>query len=501
MLFYAPPDFTSLEGDDARQSVSSRSYLSNRRDLASKHGRGSPRSLSPPTDEDISTIAAEAMKWADVRSVVSSRTKTVNGNGNAKGKDAVVQGEQGSGGQPIAWGECGGGTDIIPPLEIPKVSVLTEMLEGQGQSKRVMNLKVYTPFGREEGRKLEPIHVKVPESANATDVIKATLRILKETQEVNQNPDVYKLRVAEDDSGNPDEDLPVLDKKTGLRRMGFDALVLCFATPGMRKPREKTLEDLMFTVVCGIDKKRFRRVNLPPDVVFKDAVGLICEKFKKDPNRHVLRLLADGTEKDVFSENHVPYTDRSLGALHREYGIRELYLRSKGKEAEDPESDEDLEPPSGAKTKIFRDWDEASASRYTEYQVVKINKFGLRQNRVLGIDREKIYNMMCGNKVQKTKNPERSIGDIVYIRTFLDKPCYIEIEYKNSKSGKDQIECQSPIEAHEVATKVSFLLELHRSSSQQPPAIEKKLPITSGMDKLLAKITPVLHSPRGETRT
>ena len=152
---------------------------------------------------------------------------------------------------------------------------------------------------------------------------------------------------------------------------------------------------------------------------------------------------------------------------------------------------------------MFWDWDEASASRYTEYLVIKINKFGSRQLRILGVDREKIYNMMRGTKAQKTKNPERSISDVTMVRTFEDKPCYVEIEYRNSKSGKDQIECQTPMEALEAATKVRFLQNLHKvtttQSSQGQEGIKKLslLPISTGMDKFLAKITPhVLQSPR-----
>ena len=39
---------------------------------------------------------------------------------------------------------------------------------------------------------------------------------------------------------------------------------------------------------------------------------------------------------------------------------------------------------------IFSD---VTASRYKEYQVVKVNKRGVRQDRILGIDRQKIYNI------------------------------------------------------------------------------------------------------------
>lgn len=76
----------------------------------------------------------------------------------------------------------------------------------------------------------------------------------------------------------------------------------------------------------------------------------------------------------------------------------------------------------------------AQASMYEEFPVVKINKRGVRQNRILGIDQIKIYNydveirkedkevgffskMFSNVNVEfGTKTPERLIVDIVNVR-------------------------------------------------------------------------------------
>ena len=469
---------------------------------------GGGSSLSPPTEDDLAHISMEAMKWAEVRTTVSSKAKEIGADANTESGSKTNE--------PQVSEEWYLAPQQVLPMPIPSSSGLSLLLSGDrnpgyGRT-RFMNLKIFCPFIQPTppGR-MSPVTVTVPDHANVSEVVRACLRVLREENpdlHINLNPDAYRLRVAEDETGRPDEDLPVLDRKTSFRKMGIDTLVLSLTatsqlSAGFESPQRcNTYEDIFIKVLYGSERKRHRRVTLPPDALFKDSLALICERLKKDTSKYTVKLILDGIEKDALGDDYIPVGERTLGTLHRHFGVREIYLKSKGKEDEDAESDSSADVPK-TRAAMFCDWDEASASRYTEYHVIKINKFGSRQPRTLGIDREKIYNMMRGTKGQKTRNPERSLSDIIFIRTFDDKPNYFEIEYKNSKSGKDQIECQSPMEAHEISTKVRFLLELHKKmqsaqTSLQPEKKTSLLPMV-GMDKLLAKITPqVLHSPRGE---
>ncbi|KAJ9469220.1 Ras-interacting protein RIP3 [Diplonema papillatum] len=512
-----PPDVEEPATEDGR--TGGRSSSGNVVHRPGETAKARPRSLSPPGDEDFLAIASEAAKWAEGRTVVSSKLKEV--------ADATKESElisKGMESEDAEWVVPLATTDyestdpvylfnpaVSDAAELPP-SGITKLLNSNGPSgrSRMMHLKVFCPFLFRRGEKMTPVPVRIHDHGNVVDVIKATLRVVRDTdlptaKTISTNPELYRLRVAEDDSGRPDEDLPVLDKKTSLRRMGFDTLVLCVtgnvigtvAPMVTRQTSAKTLEDISVRVFYGTGGKRHKRVALPPDMMFKDAAQVVCDRFKRETAKHHLRILLDGAEKDSLGEDHVPLGDRTIGVLSRVFGVKDMYLKAKTREEDDPYSDSDVETPGSAASpvKMFCDWDEASASRYTEYNIIKINKFGSRQRRILGIDREKIYNMMAGSKAQKTKNPERSIHDVILIRTFDDKPCYFEVEYRNSKSGKDQIECQSPIDAHEIATKVRFLLELHRATQLGTPQAaggpERKsaMPI-SGMDKFLALIAP-----------
>eukprot|EP01062_Namystynia_karyoxenos_P051926 TRINITY_DN4111_c2_g1_i1.p1 TRINITY_DN4111_c2_g1~~TRINITY_DN4111_c2_g1_i1.p1 ORF type:complete len:579 (+),score=192.49 TRINITY_DN4111_c2_g1_i1:98-1738(+) len=525
----APPRMRGREPDSAAAQLRRR-----------PHGSRAPRSLSLPTEEDLQVIAQEASRRAEQRSAISARTKDVEGDKKGK-KEAGASKADGAADAGWCLEPLDGWEQLAaaPPPAVSELSLAVDPQKGPGQGaagRRAMQLKVFCPFisdpGGGSGGKQKPVlcPCRVPEQATVVDVIKTTLRVLREDQglsrgqEFSNNADHYRLRVAEDDSGKPDEDLPVLDKKTALRRMGFDTLVLCATQPyrrgagtaaaaAQRAAMPPALEDVEIRVhMVGRSENRRRvgRLLVPPDVVFKDALAVICDRFKKDASRYSLRLCIDGNERDSVPDDPVPITERTLGTLARRHGVTDFILKPKGRDVVESDGS-DAEARDDRPAQVFCDWDEAKASRYTEYDVVKINKYGSRQDRVLGVDRDKIYNMMRGVKAEKTKNPERSITDIQVVRYgFQDRPCYFEIDYRPGvcKSGRDQIECASAHEAHEIVTKVRFLLDLARSTDTGRAAKEAsgkedkdpKLPLPAGMTRFLGGLLPtqVLSSPRGE---
>ena len=93
---------------------------------------------------------------------------------------------------------------------------------------------------------------------------------------------------------------------------------------------------------------------------------------------------------------------------------------------------------------LYSRLDEDEARAYQHFDVIKINKYGTPQRRVIGVDGERIYNMRPSSEVGKTKNPERNVSDIKVIRTYPERPLYFEIEYrKEVKVDTDCIECRS----------------------------------------------------------
>ena len=58
---------------------------------------------------------------------------------------------------------------------------------------------------------------------------------------------------------------------------------------------------------------------------------------------------------------------------------------------------------------------EQTASMYVEYKVVKVNRHGTRQERILGIDREKIYNLLQhGHKELSTQLLQNELRAFAY---------------------------------------------------------------------------------------
>eukprot|EP00658_Telonema_sp_P-2_P019763 TRINITY_DN1777_c0_g1_i3.p1 TRINITY_DN1777_c0_g1~~TRINITY_DN1777_c0_g1_i3.p1 ORF type:complete len:998 (-),score=160.87 TRINITY_DN1777_c0_g1_i3:123-3116(-) len=107
---------------------------------------------------------------------------------------------------------------------------------------------------------------------------------------------------------------------------------------------------------------------------------------------------------------------------------------------------------------LYSRLDEDEARAYQHFDVVKINKYGTPQRRVIGVDGERIYNMRPSTEVGKTKNPERNVSDIKTIRTFPERPLYFEIEYrKEVKVDTDCIECRSVADCLLMVEKLKVL--------------------------------------------
>ena len=65
---------------------------------------------------------------------------------------------------------------------------------------------------------------------------------------------------------------------------------------------------------------------------------------------------------------------------------------------------------------------EQTASMYVEYDVVKINRYGKRQERVLGIDREKIYNLLPRIQLEgDDSDPDLQGSDLMDVKSSSSK--------------------------------------------------------------------------------
>jgi len=113
----------------------------------------------------------------------------------------------------------------------------------------------------------------------------------------------------------------------------------------------------------------------------------------------------------------------------------------------------------------------AIVAQYVQYSVIKINKYGKRQERIMGIDSERITNCLPPNsKAGKTHTPFRLISTVV--RAYvMDKaapqPSLVNLGNTGSKERKpfcieyiDEMciyECEK---ADEIVSRVNFILSM-----------------------------------------
>jgi len=109
----------------------------------------------------------------------------------------------------------------------------------------------------------------------------------------------------------------------------------------------------------------------------------------------------------------------------------------------------------GDDSKIF--WYDGLAFQYQTYDVVKLKKYGTKQERVLGIDRDRITNMPPTNAKKNAKRPSRFVRDVKNVSELENKPKQFIIEYSD---GKTYIyEAKSTLLAHEIVGKISYLVK------------------------------------------
>ena len=124
---------------------------------------------------------------------------------------------------------------------------------------------------------------------------------------------------------------------------------------------------------------------------------------------------------------------------------------------------------SDEKVYIFND---ISAGKLQEFEVIKINKFNSKQERILGIDMYYIYNNLPKNKQngifnkffgEKTKKPLRKIKDIKSCGIVDKKKFYIEMKKNDTEEQKKMIfEVKDVNTRNEILAKLQFLIKLNQ---------------------------------------
>ena len=265
-----------------------------------------------------------------------------------------------------------------------------------------------------------PLVLQVGRTTVAADLVAAALRAHEASGEGPLlgagRPGDFALRLAET-GGVPDMSIPALGKRQGVGALDLDAVVLC-STQGSSAERVANSKRRSLATLRSQSRTRsFARPGTMSGLASvsegaADAAapssGRVVLRVRLPGGSELPRAAAAGREVAVVAlpgwtlkqarerleelhgvslrglrfcavEGNVPLED-SVAAAHPDtQGILRL-VRGVG----------------GAMSNFdvfFSQFNELTASRYTEYSVVKVNRHGTRQARILGVDRDKVYTL------------------------------------------------------------------------------------------------------------
>jgi len=237
-----------------------------------------------------------------------------------------------------------------------------------------------------------------------------------------------------------------------------------------------------------------------PTMFLRELMQQVCAKpnVYLDPDKHVFVLLpqASGNEELDLDTTAV---EKLFKLPAFDAAEPKLYIRQRRYEdAPRKKRCATLRAPSEAHARDEKKdtdfiFSETTASRYKEYNVVKVNKRGVKQERVLGIDQQRLYNIArpdleadsgladglreWGLKTiglrysGGTKHPSHLIRDIHNVCMDHDDPgapgraftCTIRDPFELGYSKVYRYEASTNHDAAEIVAKLQHLIKLHKS--------------------------------------
>ncbi|GMH58067.1 hypothetical protein TL16_g02528 [Triparma laevis f. inornata] len=348
-----------------------------------------------------------------------------------------------------------------------------------------------------------PLKFKLDEEATVEEAIAATLSNWLETTGGGDTGDLrlhaHAPQCYEGD-GEPDEDFPALDRSRPIKNFGdgdeFE-YVLCLI-PGVSVPPADSISlnvssmssarVRMMSRTSGVSGKACVKIHLP-DHTYKIVESPGEAPVKNMMDRLLSRFMPGTSLMTQQFEFHVNDADRKrLGlvqsrvddtAILKNLNVEELFLRQKAyaddpvmkseKEKQEKKGGEDDQPD--LESFMF---DDITAGRYKEFDIVKKNRFGRRQERRMGIDNVKIYNMKRGSpsgfagKVFTAYRLISTVRRIDFIKKEAggffgeeeeDDFCNLRIDFEeeDKRIMSWEITAASKLECAEIVAKIRYL--------------------------------------------
>jgi len=293
----------------------------------------------------------------------------------------------------------------------------------------------------------------------------AVALVLRQYAALNLSPALpqnarFELRLADDD-GEIDDDIPMsIEEGVALSSMGFDTFVML--------PSSKVDEKERLKQALSAKDRMILKIKLPdgthqthefhPDTPLAEVLRKVSEKGKVDMLYHQLRLPSSKSSNLTALDPSLPLraADSDELLLQRKPDAPPLDF---GHRLPANQSEDD-------KPAFNFFWTEVTASQYKEFLVTKINKWGNKQERVMGIDSEQITNNIPTKSATKflgmSKTPLHASRAIVQVHTVEQTgPVEFRIVFRD---GFDLVPtdyiAQTPADCAEIVSKISYLRRL-----------------------------------------
>jgi len=286
-------------------------------------------------------------------------------------------------------------------------------------------------------------------------------------------PRAFQLMLAEDD-GKPESDTPALQRDAEISRFGCATFALC-------KDPDFTAYNNggKVTLKVVLPSTEYQVLSIHPTLTLKQVMEKVCQRRMLDPTSHYFISSKEGGSEPFELDTLISELDATEIVMKCKAGRSRLnmkqapqHIRKKSK-AELIDSLPNLtgSTPQVVNSKVSQKlglpqqffFSPSTVAQTVLYAVVKINKYAKKQDRILGIDSERITNSMPPNSRNgKTHMPVRMITDV--IKAFIvDRPS----PFQNYRKPfciefKDGIREYESDKADEIVARVNFILSMYK---------------------------------------
>ena len=331
---------------------------------------------------------------------------------------------------------------------------------------KLSSLAVFLHVGREGGK----VMLSLPANSTMEHIIEAAI----ESAELPQTSTAaYLLRLTDDDEGNPDTDLPPLEPSQVLRNIGCTDFALCLSNktvPSLAVPNSGSHRSSVVMAAAESMKEGevCMTVELPDSttttIIVPDHLT-VAEFIKRVAAKR--DLVADLMDA-YLPEISVPV---NRGLALRDLSTSELKLAKATLGRRDSIAAASSSSASAQAPEEFNHmFNQFTAIIYKEYAVVKINKVGKRQPRILGIDDKRLTNKIPESERKsglrsrfgkKTpKRPFRNVDEIIGIEhqdEVADGKAF-RISFQGDEHT--DYEASTSSAAAEIVAKITYLINM-----------------------------------------